>query len=71
MLAHTSDAQSEQMPVADQNEIKKTYINSTKSQRNYWVHLMQEDKKRTNDSTLNLSEWIIRQLPQPPDEWKR
>ena len=44
MLAHTSDAQSEQMPVADQNEIKKTYINSTKSQRNYWVHLMQEDK---------------------------
>ncbi len=55
----------------DSDTIKKTFINSTQDQRNYWMHLMQKDKKETNDGTLNLSEWIIRKLPQPPEDWRK
>jgi len=47
------------------DEIKKTYINSTKRQRAYWTSLMLEEKRRTGDASLNLSEWIISQLPDP------
>ncbi len=50
------------------DEIKKTYIDSTKAQRRHWTHLMLTEKKRTNDTSLNLSTWIIRQLPQPVAE---
>jgi hypothetical protein len=57
--------------VSDPDDIRKTYINTTKAQRNYYIHLMQEEKKRTNDGSLNLSEWIIRQLPPVPDDWKK
>lgn len=47
------------------DEIKNTHILSTKTERRYWTHLMLEEKKRTNDPDLNLSTWIIRQLPKP------
>ena len=45
--------------------IKKTYILSTSRQRAHWIGLMIAEKKRTGDASLNLSEWIIRQLPSP------
>lgn len=54
----------------NKQEIKKTYIESTLDQRRYWTHLMLEEKKRTNDPTLNLSTWIIRQLPDPDENEK-
>ena len=47
--------------------ITKTYILSTKRQRAYWVRLMLDEKKRTGDASLNLSEWIMRQLPAPDE----
>jgi len=50
------------------DEIKKTYINSTKRQRAYWTSLMLDEKRRTGDASLNLSEWIIRQLPNPDSD---
>ena len=49
----------------DAGEIKKTFIESTKRQRAYWTSLMLAEKKRTGDGSLNLSTWIIRQLPSP------
>ena len=50
------------------DEIQKTYINSTRAQRAYWTHLMLEEKKRT-DKDLNLSEFLISQLPEVPEGW--
>lgn len=48
------------------DDIKTTYLESTKAQRRYWTHLMLKEKKSNDDDNLNLSSWIIRQLPQPP-----
>ena len=49
-------------------EIKRTFLQSTKRQRALWVRLMLAEKRRTNDASLDLSSWIIRQLPQPDDD---
>ena len=45
-------------------EIKTTYLNSTRAQRRLWVNLLARETERTGEQ-LKLSDWIIRHLPQP------
>lgn len=44
------------------NEIKVTYVNSTRGQRNVWVSMLRRHNERTGEN-LKLSDWVIMHLP--------